>query len=543
MSRWQRYWFDDGGRHGLAIVRIAIALAVLMLLSRVREAPHLYPAPEHYHAIGPWQIFGDNPPPMAVIDALWIVAWVGTGAMLVGLVTRIAVAASCVATVALAALSFSGAGAWSHQHNVVVVALVAMLGARCGDTLSLDALIRRLRGLPPIDVPRGYQWSLRLVQLAVALMFVGAFFHKWMAGHFTLRWALSDNLRHQLMVRFDLAGLERPVVADWVMQDVWRYRGAALLNMIAQLAPLFAIVLVRRPWVRAAAGALFVVEVLALGYVVDLWNLHWLPLAAVFVDWDRLIAWSARALGKTPPIVPPAPPASRLPRAVHAFVIGFVIIDVATSFVPSLDRRLNTFPFSSFPMFASVRAAPPYDEHRPYALPGDHFTGTADIPIAPDQQQWFDHAWRGLHRVRDAGELEKQLRVILATGQSRFGGINLRGLRHHLALFEAPAYPAPPRFTMKPIAITGEILTDGRFATVLGRWQGTTVELRPHNVDTANARLVYVANDRPEEQPLAATRNGDTFTLAAPLTADPVYIIAAIGETRWLVASKRSWRW
>jgi hypothetical protein len=43
-------------------------------------------------------------------------------------------------------------------------------------------VIRRLRGLPAIDVPRGYQWSLRLVQLAIALMFAGAVFHKVLHG-------------------------------------------------------------------------------------------------------------------------------------------------------------------------------------------------------------------------------------------------------------------------------------------------------------------------------------------------------------------------
>ena len=58
-------------------------------------------------------------------------------------------------------------------------------------------------------------------------MFAGAAFHKLLDGHFTLRWALSDNLRNQLLVRFDLASLPRPWLVDWLIDDPWRYRTAA----------------------------------------------------------------------------------------------------------------------------------------------------------------------------------------------------------------------------------------------------------------------------------------------------------------------------
>src|SRR5262245_9438742 len=171
-------------------------------------------------------LLGKTPPPDLLVHVLWIAAWTATVAMLVGAATRTATAISFVAAVALAALSFSASRLWSHQYNVVLLAQLAFLGARGGDVLSVDWLVRRLRGLPAHDVPRGYQWSLRLVQLAIALMFAGAFFHKFLHGHFTLRWALSDNLRHHLLMRFDLAGLERPPLVDWLIDDPWRFRTA-----------------------------------------------------------------------------------------------------------------------------------------------------------------------------------------------------------------------------------------------------------------------------------------------------------------------------
>src|SRR5213078_1711706 len=94
--------------------------------------------------------------------------------MLVGLWSRASTAVSFVTAIALTSASFASSASWSHQYNVVFLAQLAFL--------------------------------------------------KLLHGHFTLHWALSDNLRHQLLVRYDLAGLPRPAVADWIIDDVWRFR-------------------------------------------------------------------------------------------------------------------------------------------------------------------------------------------------------------------------------------------------------------------------------------------------------------------------------
>lgn len=539
VSRWTRYWFDDGGRHALAIVRVAVATAVLACLLRLVHDPTLVAPQGLYRPVGIWMLLGHTPPPPALIAALMVIAWVATIAMLLGLVTRAATAVSFVAGVALAAVSHSHQAHWSHVYNVVFLAQLALLGGRAGDALSLDALIRRWRGLPALDLPRAYQWSLRLVQLAVALMFVGAVFHKLAHAHFTLRWALSDNLRHHLLVKYDLAGLERPALVDWLLADVWRYRTAAVLNMITQLAPLFAVIFVRRPLVRLVCGLAFVVEVLGLGLVVDLWNLHWLPLAAVFVDWDRLIAWVNRARHGRPPHVPPTLVGWRPPRGPRIFVAAFVAYDVLTGFIPTLDQRLNTYPFSGFPMFANLRVRTPYGEHLPYSLTGDHFELAAAQPVPPAAQTFIDHHYRGTHAIRDPMRLRAKLASVRDEVNAKwFPGLGLATVAHHVVIFEVPAYPAPAHFERFPIAVTGELAGD-TFRTVLGTWRGTTVELRPQGVDTTGARLVYYADDRPELHELAATRAGDTFTLAAPPTGRAVYIVAVIGDARWLVAARR----
>lgn len=522
------------------MVRIAIACSVLGTLQRLAtlSTVHIPGAPSLYRPVGVWMLLGRTIPPDGVVTALWVAAFGATFLMLVGLWSRASTAVSFVAAVALTSASFSSSAAWSHQYNVVFLAQLAFLGARGGDALSLDALLRRRRGLPPLDVPRGYQWSVRLVLFAVALMFAGAAFHKILHGHFTLRWALSDNLRHQLLVRYDLAGLPRPPVADWIIDDVWRYRTAAVLNLVSQSAPILAVIFVRRPWIRALAGGFFALEIIALDLVVDLWNPHWLPLFAVFVDWERL----AGAITRRAPAVPPTPPGWQPPPRARIFVIAFVAYDLVTALIPTLDQRLNTYPFSAFPMFATVRARAPYGEHQTYAVPGDHFEAISDRPLDDHAQRWVDHMNRRLYLVTDPAVYRSRIAAILADTRARFPQFGIRGLRHYLTIFEVPAYPAPAHFEPRPIAIMGEIDAAGTLRTALGTLDATGVTPRPQNLDASHAALVVFTDDDPTPHPLAAPRTGDRFATGA-IAGDPLYVAVVIDGATWLVATRRAWRW
>jgi hypothetical protein len=455
VSRWQRYWFAEGGQLAAAFVRIAIAIAVLACLRKLGRPVSTGDLPgEHtlYHPVGIWMMFGRHAPSDALVHALRAIAWLSTSAMLVGLCTRAATAISFATASALAALAFAASHTWSHQYNVVLLAQLAFVGARCGDALSIDALV-----WPREPRVRAYQWSLRLAQLAVGLMFAGAAFHKLLYGHFTLRWALSDNLRNQLLVRFDLASLRRPWLVDWLVDDPWRYRTAAMLNLVVQVLPVVACALVHRPKLRALVGLAFVIETVALGLVVDLWNLQWLPLYAVFVDWDALFRAPRRA---EPELAPK--------RLTRWWIAIFVSYDLVTAFVPGVDQRLGTYPFSSFPMFANVLAKPPYGGHSDYTISCDRFDVTSDVPIDDATQRWFDHANRGIYAIRDPSELRARLAAVLGQAKRRYPSFGIHRVRLELALYVAPAYPAPAHFEMRPTAIVGELGDDGAFRTMIG---------------------------------------------------------------------------
>ena len=148
MTRWQRYWFAEGGRSSAAVLRIAIAASVLLTLRQLATLSTVQiPGPANlYRPVGIWMFFGRLVPPPFVVTGLWIIAIAATALMFVGLFSRASTAVSFVASLALTSASFASSATWSHQYNVVFLAQLAFLGARGGDVLSLDALIRRLRG-------------------------------------------------------------------------------------------------------------------------------------------------------------------------------------------------------------------------------------------------------------------------------------------------------------------------------------------------------------------------------------------------------------
>jgi len=449
VQRWERYWFAPGGRTSLAVLRIAVALSIWISLDQMAATWVDSPS---YRPIGLWRLLGDGAPSSGFVTALWWIARISTVAMAVGALSRISTALSFVSACLLCALSYSGFPSWSHAYNAVLLAHLALLGARTGDTLSIDSLIWKNR-----ESAHGYQWSIRLAQLAIAMMFVSGMFHKVWRGYPTLDWALSDNLRHHLLVHFDASGLPRTAMADWIIDDVWKYRGAALGNLISQTIPLFACFLVRRPLLRAICGGFFVLEVLGLGFVMALWNYQWLPLAVVFVDWE----WVLR---RAPTADSPAPP-RRTKIAIMIAITAFVVLDVFTSLAARIDQKLNLYPFSGFPMFASLRVRPPSSEHLPYSFEGGHIEIRASSPAPEAIELELDRFYDKHFKLRDRDKLKTRMAEILESAKRLYPAT--QGVRLHWTIYEVPAYPAPARIERKPIAILGELTIDGTYRSQL----------------------------------------------------------------------------
>lgn len=521
---WNRYWFAPGGRYAAAMVRIALGISVLMVLDRVRaSAPVLHPelmSADVYRPCGLLLLF-PSLPPRIVIELAGIAACAGALAMILGAFTRVATAVTAIGAILVTSQAMSYQPSWSHDLSVVLIALLAFLGARGGDALAVDGWLRRLRGRA-VPVDASYQWSLRLAQVAVGLMFVSAGVLKLKSGG--LHWALSDNLRHQLLARYDLlGGVDRPAIVDWLLARSWRYETAAMLNLVNQLLPVAAIVFASRPWVRGLAAFAFVLEVAALYVVMELGNPSWFPLAAVFIDWDAL----GRGLARRPRPVEVTP---ARPRGAQIYVVAFVLFELAISFVPRLDGILRTFPFSRFPMFAIVRAKEPYDVHQTYELIGGRIapiTTPADRPIEPWIQAEIDrdYVYRTLHREHDVANLRARMVGLLGDLRARYPQLGIRGVRVYVTTYQVPAYPAEARLHPHDLGILGE-LVDDRFVShlvPLGRDDVARVGGDPAITRDVPLALYRDGLPAPEQPTLA----GDG-AIALPHGRDMLHVVATL---------------
>ncbi len=459
---WSAYWLAPGGRYATAAIRIAISLSLLWMLWRY--ATDWHHESSRYYKLGPWLLYPGRPGE-TLLAAITVVAWASTLAMLAGAWSRVAHVTSLVACTLIAAHGVSERATWSHIDVPPLLASLAFLGAPGGAALSIDAWRRRRRGEP---IPAVRQTSARLVLVTVVSVFFIAGYWKLRAdGGFGVGWATSDNLRHQILVRFDWIGIPRTPLADWIVAESWRYRTVATLNLISQITPIAAVFLHRHPRLRACFAVLFVLEVLGLALVMDLWDLHWIPLAAVFVDWDALVAWWRRRTGR-PRLVEPEPLArSRGARAHLAFATAFLVVHALHLFW--LNQRTRLFPLTSFPMFSEVRAKQPYSEHQSYEFLGGHIELIGARPMRADEISWVDShsGYRWMFRDRDPARVRANLAAIYTELSKAWPDLGIQTVRLSLAVFQAPAYPAPAELVRTDLAIIGELDANGAFRTHL----------------------------------------------------------------------------
>ncbi len=461
---WTSFWLAPGGRYATAAVRIAISLSLTWMLWRYATGWHHEST--RYFKIGPWLLYPGRPSE-SVLTAITVIAWGSTLAMFAGAWSRASHAVSLVACTLIAAHGVSEGRTWSHIDVPPLLASIAFLGAPSGTVLSIDAWRRRRRGE---QVPAVFQTSVRLVLATVVSVFFIAGYWKLRAdGGFGFGWALSDNLRHQILVRFDWIGIPRTPIADWIVAESWRVRAVATLNLVSQLTPIVAIFLHRRPRLRACFAVLFIAEIVGLALVMDLWDLHWIPLAAVFVDWDALVAWARRRRGPSIPIERDPLTRSRGARIHLAFATGFLVFYTLHLFW--LNQRTRLFPFSSFPMFSEVRAKQPYSEHQSYELLGGHIELIGVRPMRTDEISWVDShgGYRWMFRARAPNLVRAHLQAVLAELSRAWPDLQIRTVRLSLAVFQAPAYPAPASLARTDLAILGELDADGTFRSHLGQ--------------------------------------------------------------------------
>jgi uncharacterized membrane protein YphA (DoxX/SURF4 family) len=166
--------------------------------------------------------------PRAVyVGLLWLAA-VAAVAMALGFLTRAATAT----TFAIVAYNLFLSTTHFHNNRAYLVIVLAVLAvAPCGRELSLDAWIRRRRGLPALD-PRSPAWPLWLLRFECATVYAASGMSKlldpdWFGG--TVTWQRTVQARDQLE-SWPLPGRVVSVLTD---RDF--HTGAAKLVVLTEL--------------------------------------------------------------------------------------------------------------------------------------------------------------------------------------------------------------------------------------------------------------------------------------------------------------------
>jgi hypothetical protein len=206
---------------------------------------------------------------------------------------------------------------------------------------------------------------------------------------------------------------------------------------------------------------------------------------------------------------------------------------------------LRAFSFSSFPLFAEVRAKSPFDRHQNYELVGGHIEPLAARPPPPELTSWVaaQGTFRRMWRDRAPAQLARDLRVILDDTRAAFPR-----RRHHRRAAVAVGVPGrtlppSPRGSIGSTSrSSASSAATARCAPRSARWPatGSPCARRAAAWSSPTARWRSWWDDVPSLHPLAATATATGWTLAEPLAGDPVYLVAQPpGEAApWLVAGR-----
>jgi hypothetical protein len=327
------------------------------------------------------------PPTPSSAQLAQVLALASSSLALIGLFSRTSAWLTCV--FALYALGLPQCyGKVNHYHHVVWFS--ALLGSSpCGDALSIDAWVRRVRrrrlGLAPAPPAPSVRYSLplRIVWLAMGVAYFFPGFFKLLWGGFP--WALSHNMHWLIYQKWFEIGDWRPALRLDLVPLL--PQAGALLSMLIEL---FFIVLVLHRVTRrfaAVGGLLFHTGILAL---MNIWFWTMQACYASFLN----VEWLVNRLRPTRGSTPGEASARELPRA--TVLVGSVIL--LGALLAGFRQIGSGWPFASYPTFAGF---PGRTAARLVARAVIEDGGGTESETPVD----FSAAWRAFTQVRFAGLL------------------------------------------------------------------------------------------------------------------------------------------
>lgn len=302
-ERWNRFWFEPSTADNLGLARILLfgTMAVFYI-----STPYLFPAWGYHETFSEWggvshvfwkpiwlfrtlhlPLFSVNE--ITVMDAIWKTSLIFSA---IGLFTRFSNFVSFLICIYLFGIQ-NNFGRTHHLEIILLWAFLIMTFSRCGDSWSVDRLIKTARtgAGPGSQTPKlsaEYTWPIRLMWVVMAMIYFVAGLSKM--RHSGIAWVTSDSMSYFLMrPPYHVADAE-PLLnwGLWMSRHAWASHGMALMGVGLELSYPIALFSRRLRYVIMASGIMMQTGIaLFMGpnfYQMILCQLLWLPL-------DRILYW------------------------------------------------------------------------------------------------------------------------------------------------------------------------------------------------------------------------------------------------------------
>ena len=307
-GRWERFWFAPKAPTTLAVCRILFFGLLSFEYFDQRFSPWAEVSKSFWQPIWIFEKFHAGVLPGNFLFAGEIVWKIALAMACVGLLTRFSTTTAFVLGLYLLGLRHNW-GKASHDDAAPVWIMLILALSRCGDALSLDALLFRKRNSPetlPLESGE-YRWPIRAVWLVLSMVFFNSAIAKLRKSG--LDWALSENLA-VLMVRLNY--FNKPTT-DWGIRlaNIPAFgHGMGLAAIIVEL--FFPLVLFSRiaRWVLVPAAFMMQVGnkvLLGVDFTVFMFAY------VFFIDWGWLLTRRRRE-ARTPGSESPSPVAEPTAR-------------------------------------------------------------------------------------------------------------------------------------------------------------------------------------------------------------------------------------
>jgi predicted DCC family thiol-disulfide oxidoreductase YuxK len=296
-QKWDHFWFEPATADNLGLARILVfgSMAIFYFTT-----PYLFPAWGWHETFNEWGgvssvfwkpiwLFRSLHLPLlsvqaiSVMDAVWKLSLV-LGA--IGLFTRSSAAVAFILSVYLFGLP-NNFGKTHHLEILLLWAFLIMTFSRCGDSWSVDRLIKTARsgtgpGSEPPKVSGEYTWPIRLIWVTMSMIYFEAGVSK--LRHSGIEWVTGDAMSFFLL-RAQYHVTDAEPLANWglwMVRHPWASHLLAGMGLSLELSYPLALFSKRLRWIIMPSGMMMQAGIAVLMgpnfYQMMLCQLIWLPL-------------------------------------------------------------------------------------------------------------------------------------------------------------------------------------------------------------------------------------------------------------------------